>query len=115
MRFIAKARYVRYSPYKLRLLADVIRGKNVQYALNWLSTCALRRANPLYKVVASAAANARDVKNVATTHLSICEIRVDEGPTFNYFKPGAMGRANVQKKRISHISVTVESISNNEV
>lgn len=109
MQFTAKARYVRFSPYKLRLLTDVIRGKSVVYALSWLSTCALKRAEPIKKMVESAVANAKDLKNINPHSLSIQEIRVDEGPTFRYFKPGAMGRSNKYKRRISHMSVVLVS------
>lgn len=110
MQFIAKARYLRYSPYKLRLLVDVVRGKNVQYALDWLATCSLKRAIPVQKVIASAAANAKSIQNIEPKELAIKDIRVDQGPTHKYFKPGAMGRANINRKRLSHMSVILESI-----
>lgn len=108
--FVATARYLRYSPYKLRVLVDVIRGKNVQYALNWLATCSLKRALPIKKVLASAVANAKNLENVSPVDLVIKDIRVDQGPMYRYFKAGAMGRANINKKRLSHMSVVLESI-----
>lgn len=111
MEFVAKARYVRYSPYKLRTLVDVIRGKNAQFALNWLATYGTRRSLPLKSVVSSACANAKNLKNFTPSELFIKEIRVDQGPIFRYFKPGAMGRANPQRKRLSHISVIVEKVA----
>jgi large subunit ribosomal protein L22 len=110
MQFNARALNIRFSPFKLRPIADVIRGKNAQYALSWLATLPLKRAVPIAKVVSSAMANAKYQKNVEADQLKIKEIRVDQGPAYRYFKPGAMGRANVYKKRFSHISVTVESI-----
>ena len=114
MQFVAKAKFIRYSPFKLRPLADVIRGKNVRFALDWLATCALKRSVPLKKVVASAAANAQQLGNVEARGLRIKEIRIDQGPSARYFKPGAMGRANPQKKRFSHIQVIVEPIEKKE-
>lgn len=114
MRFTAKVFHVRISPYKLRPLADVVRGKGVQYALNWLATCPIKRAEPMRKLIASAAANAQHLKGVEQGHLIIKEIRVDEGPTIRYFKPGAMGRANIQRKRMSHMSVIVEALQPRE-
>ncbi len=60
MQFVAKAFHVRMSPYKLRSLADVVRGKNVSYALHWLATHPVRRATPVRKVIESAAGNAKD-------------------------------------------------------
>jgi large subunit ribosomal protein L22 len=115
MRFMAKARFIRYSPYKLRPLADVIRGKNVRYALDWLTTVPVQRVMPLKKVIESAVANAKNGKNIEATELLIKDIRVDQGPIFRYFKPGAMGRANPQRKRLSHISVVLEHLVTKEV
>ena len=112
MQFFAKARYVRFSPYKLRSLVDVIRGKNVLKALHWLSVCKMQRVDPIKKVVESAASNARNLKNITIESLFIKEIRVDEGPTRKYFKPGAMGRSCIYRKRSCHLTVVVESIEN---
>jgi len=108
MQFGARSRYLRYSPYKLRPLADVLRGKNVQYALNWLSTCPLKKVRPIRKLIESAVANAKNLQNLEADVLKIKIICVDQGPSYRYFKPGAMGRANPQRKRLSHISVILE-------
>lgn len=107
MQFSAKLRYVRMSPYKLRPLVDVVRGKNVQFALDWLSTYAVQRALPLKKMLESAAANARHLNDMHAEDLVISDFRVDEGPMYRYFKPGAMGRATVLRKRFSHVSVVL--------
>ena len=109
MNFVAKARYVRYSPYKLRPIADVIRGKSALYAINWLSTYKTKRAEPMKKVVASAVANAKNIENHALADLIIKEIRVDQGPIYRYSKPGTRGSASLQRKRFSHICVIVET------
>ncbi len=109
MDFIAKAKFLKFSPHKLRLVVDVVRGKKVDYALNWLASYRVCRAEPIRKVIESAVANAKNNANVDLKTLFIKEIKVDGGPVFRYFKPGAMGRANPQKKRLSHISVTLES------
>ena len=114
MQFVAKARYIRISHFKMRPLVDVVRGKNVAYALNWLSTCALKKAVPIQKVIESAAANAKSLQNLSSTDLVITDIRIDQGPMFRYFKPGAMGRANIYRKRLSHISVIVEPVISKE-
>lgn len=111
MQYVAKAKFIRYSPYKLRPLVDVIRGKNVQFALNWLATCSLKKAEPVIKVLSSAAANAKSLANIEASDLMLTEFRVDQGPIVRYFKAGAMGRANIQRKRLSHMSVIVEPIS----
>jgi large subunit ribosomal protein L22 len=115
MQFVAKARYVRFSHFKLRPLADVIRGKNARAALDWLVTYRLKRVEPVKKLLASAVANAKDLQNIDAAQLRVKEIRVDQGPMYRYFKPGAMGRANVHCKRFSHLSVVLESIEKNEV
>jgi large subunit ribosomal protein L22 len=111
MRFNAKARYVSFSPYKLRPIADVIRGKNVHQALAWLATCALKRVVPLKKVIESAAANALTLQGMALSDLFIESICVDQGPIRRYFKPGAMGRSNIQRERKSHITVILEPVT----
>jgi large subunit ribosomal protein L22 len=108
MQFNAKARYVPFSPYKLRPIADVVRGKNVQQALAWLNTCALKRVVPLRKIIASAASNAKHLKGADAGHLVIKTLCVDQGPMRRYFKPGAMGRSSIQRGRKSHIHVVLE-------
>lgn len=110
MQFVAKARYVWYSPYKLRPLADVVRGKNVEYALGWLSTNENRRTVAFEKVIKSAASNAESLKSIGRSNLFIKEIKVDQGPYHKYYKPGAQGRAMPQRKRMCHISVVLETL-----
>lgn len=111
MQFIAKARHIPVSPYKLRVLVDVIRGKSAVYALNWLNTCAIKRVIPIKKMVESAIANAKSLQDVDAQNLVVKEIRVDQGKMLRYFKAGAMGRANIYRKRSSHMSVILESIA----
>jgi large subunit ribosomal protein L22 len=108
MGFVAKAKYVRFSPYKLRPIADVIRGKSVEYALRWFSVYRVKKMVPVKKVLESAVANAQDQAQLDASALIITEVRIDQGPIVRYFKPGAMGRANVQRKRMSHISIVVD-------
>lgn len=107
MEFRAISKYVRYSPYKLRPIADVIRGKDAQYAVHWLTTFANKRVEPILKALESAIANAKSRENHDASALIVQEIRVDQGPIFRYFKPGAMGRATIQRRRLSHIKVVV--------
>ena len=108
MRFLAKAKYVRFSPFKLRPLVDVVRGKNVRYALSLLTGYPMKKTVPVKKLIESAAANAKSLANVEIEDLRIKDIRVDQGPSVRYFKPGAMGRSNVYRKRFSHMSVVLE-------
>ena len=112
MRFVAKAKYVSYSPYKLRPIVDVIRGKNVVYALNWLAIHKTKRSIPVEKILASAVANAKDLKNAHINDLVIEKICVDQGPIRRYHKPGAMGRAMIQRKRLCHLEVVLQLKTN---
>ena len=109
MQFVAKARYIRFSPYKLRPLADVIRGKSARYALDWVATYPTQRSKPIKKLLESAIANAKDRGNVRPEDLIIGEIRIDQGPIRRYFKPGAMGRSTILRKRQSHVSIVLTS------
>ncbi len=114
MRFLAKSRFIRYSPFKLRPLADVIRGKNVEFALGLLATLPLQKSGFIQKTLQSAAANAKHLQDLNPEQLRIKDIRIDHGPSYNYYKPGAMGRANVIKRRFSHISIEVSPLVNNK-
>lgn len=114
MQFSAKVRYLAYSPYKLRPITDAIRGKTARYAIQWLNTSALQRAVPVKKMIESAVANAKNLQDVALDALRIKDLRVDQGRIQRYYKPGAMGRANVQRKRFSHMSVVLESVDKKE-
>ena len=107
--FIAIAKFVRYSPYKLRPIVNVVRGKNVDYALQWLTTYRTQRAEPIMKVLKSAVANAMNLQSVAPGELMVKDIRVDGGPIQRYFKPGAQGRAQIQRKRMCHIKVILQT------
>jgi large subunit ribosomal protein L22 len=114
MQFLAKARYIRVSPFKLRPLVDVVRGKNVEYALHVLASFPTRRTVEIKKLVESATANAKNLANVEASNLMIKEIKVDQGPAMRYYKPGAMGRSGLQRKRFSHVSVVLEQIDRKE-
>lgn len=107
--FVASARYVHYSPYKLRPLANIVRGKDVVYALNWLTTYKTQRAVPVKKLLESAIANAKNKGNVESDMLKVREIRIDGGPIHRYFKPGAQGRASIQRRRLCHIKIVLET------
>jgi len=111
MQFKAIAKYVKYSPYKLRPIVDVVRGKKAQYALDWLTVYPAQKATPIRKAIESAVANAKNVSQIAAADLKVSEIRIDAGPVQKYFKPSAMGRSSVQRKRSSHIVVVLEQIN----
>jgi large subunit ribosomal protein L22 len=108
MQFVAINKYIWCSPYKLRPLVDVIRGKDAVSALNWLALYKTQRTSPLQKTLESAIANAKDRENIEKSDLIVKEIRVDQGPIRRYHKPGAMGRAMVQRKRSCHLKIVLE-------
>ena len=110
MQFKVIARGLPFSPYKIRPLVDVVRGKKVDYAIGWLTTYQMKRSVPVLKMIKSAVANAEYLKGISSRDLIIKEIKVDEGKISRYYKPGSMGRALVQRKRFCHMSVVLEHI-----
>jgi large subunit ribosomal protein L22 len=104
----AIARNVRISPRKGRLVADLIRGKQVEEALTILKFTPKKAARILMKTVRSAIANATDTQNVDPDALYIKRIYVDGGPILKRFMPRAHGRATPIRKRSSHFTVVVE-------
>ncbi|HHY61458.1 MAG: 50S ribosomal protein L22 [Bacillota bacterium] len=103
----AVARYVRMSPQKVRRVVDLVRGKSVDEALTILKYTPHIAAEPVSKVVASAAANAENNLDLSRDDLYIAEAYVDEGPTLKRIRPRARGMANRILKRTSHITVVV--------
>jgi len=108
----ASAKYVRITPRKMRLVADLVRGKKVNEAVNMLGFTHKRSAGPIEKVVRSALANL--LQQDAASKLDpadaiIQEIRVDEGPMLKRWRPRAMGRAYHIQKKTSHLTVVVSA------
>ncbi len=103
----AVAKYIRMSPQKVRLVADLVRGKNVQEALTVLQFTNRAAAKSVSQVVASAAANAEENYGLLLDDLYIAEIKVDDAPTLRRGRAGARGRYKPLLKRGSHISVMV--------
>jgi large subunit ribosomal protein L22 len=94
----------RQSPRKVRLIADLVRGKNVDDALTSLKFVDKRASGPFSKVIASAVANAKD-QGTAVEKLFIKAVQVNKAPTLKRFIPRARGSASRINKRNSHISV----------
>lgn len=101
----AIAKYLRISPRKVRLNADLIRGKRVEDALNLLSYTPKAGAKVVSKAVQSALANARQDKSIDVDTLWVKTIFVNQGPTLKRFRPKPMGRAGRIRKRTCHITV----------
>lgn len=108
----AVARHLRVTPMKARRVVDLVRGKQTVEALAILKFAQQGASEPVYKLVASAVANARvkaDREGLAFNEdeLFISEAYVDEGPTMKRFQPRAQGRAYRINKRTSHVTVVV--------
>jgi large subunit ribosomal protein L22 len=104
----AKLRFVRVSPRKARLVADLIRGKGSEEAMNILTFTKKAAAKILIKLLKSAIANATQKKTIDIDRLYIKKIAVDQGPTMKRFQPRAMGRATTIRKRSSHITIILD-------
>ena len=105
----AFARYIHVSPRKLRLVADLVRSMQVSTALEQLRFSSKNAALPLTKAINSAVANAVHNFNLNKENLFVKTITIDQGPVFKTYAPRAQGRAFVERKRTSHINVTLES------
>jgi ribosomal protein L22 len=103
----AKARYVRTSARKARLVCDHIRGKDVAEARAILAFTPRAAAKPWLKLLESAVANAEHNHELVGEELRIAAVHADEGPTLKRFRPRAMGRATRIRKRTSHLSITL--------
>ena len=105
----ATARHVRVAPMKTRRVVDLIRGLPANEALNVLRFAPQSASEPVYKVLASAIANAEHNAGLKADNLWVATAFVDEGPTGKRFQPRAQGRAFRIRKRSSHITIVVES------
>ena len=105
----AVARYVRMSPTKVRRVVALIKDRPLKEALDILRYLPQAAAVPVFKVVASAAANAENNLDLDRDTLVVVSATADEGPTLKRIRPRAQGRAYRIRKRTSHITVEVES------
>ena len=103
----ATSRFLRISPHKARLVADLVRGKDVDDALTILQFTPKKGSRLINKTVRSAVANAENTQMMDVDNLMIKTILVDEGPRLKRFQPRAMGRATRILKRTSHITVVL--------
>ena len=111
----ASARFVRMSPRKVRLVVDQIRGKTVNEAYAILQFSKKFAAEPVGKTLRSAVANAQAKAQEAdqvldADELVVREAFVDEGPTLKRWRAAAQGRASPRRKRMSHITVVVDTL-----
>ena len=111
MEITAKLNYHRMTPRKIRLVADLVRGKQVKEALNQLKFSQKKAASIIAKLLRSAINNAKNnLKIKDKENLYIKKITVDEGPTLKRSMPRAFGRASMIRKRTSHIKIILDEI-----
>lgn len=104
----ATLRYLRIAPRKVRAVADVIRGQQVEKALAVLDFTNRAAAAPLARMLRAALANAANSADVDLDALHVREIHVDQGPTIKRYRPRAMGRATQIQKKTSHVSLLLD-------
>ena len=105
----ASLRYLRITPRKVRVVADLIRGKKVDHALAQLAYVEKRAALPVAKLLRSAVANADQASKgqLDVDQLYVKELQVGQGPSLRRYMPRAMGRAFKVLKKTSHIQLTL--------
>ena len=101
----ASARYVRVAPRKARLVADQVRGLQIDRARALLDFSPRNAARDIRKLIDSAASNAENNHELIADDMLISEITVDEGPTLRRYRPRALGRATRINKRTSHMTI----------
>lgn len=107
----ATAKYIRIAPRKVRLVVDMVRGLTVAQAEPMLKFSTKSAAEPVWKVIKSAAANAKQQFGLEYDQLKIAQIYADEGFVMKRFKARAFGRAGGIMKRTSHVAVVLESLA----
>jgi large subunit ribosomal protein L22 len=110
MPFIAKLNYLNIAPRKVRLVADLIRGKTVKEAQTILGLIPQKSALPLLKLLRSSISNVKNNLGVEESNLYILKITVDEGPKSKRWMPRARGQPSTIEKKTSHITLILEEI-----
>ena len=105
----AVAKHIRISPYKVRIVLDIIRGKNYREAVAILENTPKSASEPVKKVLMSAAANAEHNLGMSKDNLFVAACYADQGPTLKRVMPRAQGRAFRILKRTSHITVVLDA------
>ncbi len=110
----AKLNYLKTGPRKVRLVADLIRGKKVLKAIDILTMLRKKAALPLLKLVRSAVANAKNNYSLEAENLRVASITVNGGAMLKRWMPRARGRATTIRKRVSHVSLVLQVIEQKE-
>ena len=105
----AVAKHIRISPYKVRIVLDIIRGKSYTQAVAILESTPKSASEPIKKVLMSAAANAENNLGMSKDNLFVAACYADQGPTLKRVMPRAQGRAFRILKRTSHITIVLDA------
>lgn len=105
----AVGKYIRISPFKAQKVASLIRGKSVEEAINILKLTPKKGSGIIEDVLRSAIANAEKNFNLSVDNLFVKIAQVDKGPTLKRIKPRARGRADLIRKRTSHITIVLDT------
>ena len=108
MSFKVKARFVRITPRKMRPVCDLVRGADVQKAIDILMHSRRKAARPLLKLVRSAVANADRKGGVALDRLMVKEVSCGDGPRLKRWMPRARGSASAILKRMCHVNLMLD-------
>jgi large subunit ribosomal protein L22 len=108
MQVNAIAKYIRVSPQKARLVANLVKGKKVSDALSMLDFTSKASCHPISKLIHSAVASAEKREGIDIDTLVVKNICVDQGPVLKRFRPASMGRGVRIRKRTSHITVILD-------
>ena len=110
MEAIARKRFIRQSPYKIRFVLKTIKGMNVNNAINKLSLTNKKASIYIEEVLKASVSNMMNNNNVENSdNLYIKTAYVDEGPVMKRFRPAAMGRATGIRKRTSHLTIIISN------
>ena len=110
MEIKVKLKFIRMSSKKLRLVANLIRGAEVDQALNQLRFANKKAAEPIAKLLKSAIASAKNDFALDEHNLFVKEIRIDEGGMLKRWTPKAHGSATPIRRRLSHVNITVGEV-----
>lgn len=107
----AKLRFLRTGPRKVRLIADLIRGRKAIKAVDTLSLLNKAAARPMLKLLNSALANAKHNFQIEADQMRVKTVMVDGGPVLKRWMPKAHGRATPIRERTSHITLVLEKLA----
>ena len=106
----ATAKHIRISSRKVKIVIDLIRGKQVMEAKAILKSTPKAAGEPVEKLLDSAIANAENNMELSRDNLYVAEIYANQGPTLRRYRPRAQGRATRIRKRTSHITIILDEV-----